>query len=727
MADINKKKFKVEKIIYYNSEKSWGVLGTAPLKFLGDSEFELANDFGNICITGNFTGVYEGCEIEVTGNIVDNPKFGKQIQIVDIRVLEDIKNKEGIINFLARSLIRGISVQNAKKIYDKFKEDAIDTVLNETDKLLSIHGIGDKTVSKIKKSAGLYKSIKPLVEFCTQLGLSYGLIMKLHKELGKEALNTIKEDPFKILEISEIISFKQVDEIYIRNGGNPTGRRRLEVGMLYTLQKLAMFEGSTGCLSFTLKKKFYNLLELSDISDSYNKILNKLEEEGKVLVENSEKLGQIVYYKEYADVEKSISEKIKYLNKYGIKSDKLKEEVIEEEIKDFPFTLNEQQVKAVRRCLNKPVAVLTGSAGVGKSSITKALYNIYRRCSFNTVLLAPTAKACRRLEECTHGTAETIHKFLGMTATGEILGGSPLDNTVVIIDEASMLDIFLFEKLLERATVTTKFLLVGDNNQLPSVQAGNVLGDLILSNKVPVSILTDVMRQKENSHIIKYCTMINNGEIFEPCEVSDFHYEEFGTGSELRDVLVTNYLKDVEKYGLMEVQVITPYKQGELGMNNINSFLQKTYNLWGEEVLEPYRIGDRVRHTINNYSKNVFNGETGIITDYQDGDIIVDYGDKQISYSNTELEGLTLSYCSTVHASQGSEYKVCYVILDDTAVNDYLFIRRLLYTAVSRGKEKVYILSKPYLLDNCITNTNYKPRITKLKNFLNSIEGNVFI
>lgn len=728
MFEIKDKKFKVERIVYYNDKNSWGVLGTAPLEPLGDAEIELLNMYGNISISGNFGGVYEGCEIQVTGDIISNSKFGKQIQIRTIKVLEDVKSKEGVINFLARSMIRGISVQNAKKIYEKFKDKSITTVLDNAEQLLTIHGIGQRTVNKIKASAVLYKAMKPLAEFCTELGLNYGLIMKLHEELGADALSIIRTDPYRILEVSEVITFKQADEIYIKNGGNPTGRRRLEVGLLYTLKHLVTMEGSTGCLSDVLKKRFYKLLELSDITNSYDKILEKLEGENKVLIDEKDMLGKVVYYKEYSDVEKSISEKVGYLNTYGIPSDKIKEEIVEEEINNFPFTLNEQQVKAIKECLNKPVSVITGSAGTGKSSITKALYNIYGRCGVRTALIAPTAKAAIRLSECTGGYASTIHRFLGMGIDVpfeeiESIAAAKLDNTVIIIDEASMLDILLFNKLLDTASPTTKFILVGDNNQLPSVQAGNVLGDLIKSFRVPTAILTDVMRQGRDSHIIKYCNMINNGEIFEPCEVSDFHYEEFGEADELREVLVKHYSQDVKKYGLQEVQVITPYKKGELGMNNLNLLLQKTYNVAGMDLTETYKLGDRVRHTVNNYKKGVFNGETGVICDFnaEDNCIIVDYGDRQVSYETTDLYELALSYCSTVHASQGSEYKVCYVILDDTAVNDYLFIRRLLYTAVSRGKEKVYIFSKPYLLDKCITNASYKPRITKLLEFLQTV------
>ena len=409
------------------------------------------------------------------------------------------------------------------------------------------------------------------------------------------------------------------------------------------------------------------------------------------------------------------------MNTYGLLGDKIKESVVDEEIHDFPFELNEQQKKAVHDCLEHNVSVLTGPAGSGKSSITKALSRIYRRCGFNVEHLSPTAKACRRLEECI-GTsdAQTIHKFLGMKKDSEVKSKQYAEDEVLIIDEASMLDIILFNALLAGTNLTTRILLIGDNNQLPSVQAGNVLGDLVDSNAVHVSKLTDVMRQKENSNIIKYCTDINEGKVFDPVEAVDFHYEEFGEAQELKDFFFEKYKEEVEKYGLNEVQVITPYKRGELGMNNLNTFIQENYNKDGLLILEPYRLGDKVRHTQNNYKKDVYNGETGTIIKYDDDDemLLVDFGNKEIWYDKEDANELTLSYVSTVHASQGSEYKSVFVILDDTSVNDFLLIRRLLYTAVSRGKSKVWILSKPYLVDHCIENDSYRPRITKLKEYL---------
>ena len=726
--DIEKKHFKVARIVFYNSDSKWGVIAGEPLFNLSPNEFELMNKYGNVSITGNFDGVYVDGEIEVTGDIVDG-KYGKAIQIRSLQIIHDSKTKEGVVNFLAHSLIRGINVQNAKKIYEAFKDKAIDIVLDEPEKLISIKGIGSKTVRKVKESVDQYKKMKPLIDYCSTLGLPYNLIKKLYDELEDKALESIQTDPYHVLEISNAITFKQMDEVFLKSGGSPTAMVRLETGLLYVLKNLAVLEGSTGCKSSTLKNKFYATLNLDGGNSEYESTAHKLAQEGKLELGENALTGiqqGYVYYKKFVDIEKNIAEKVQTLNMYGLLGDKIREDVVEEEIKDFPFTLNEKQVEAVHECLEHNVSVLTGAAGSGKSSITKALSHIYRRCGFSVYHLSPTAKACRRLEECI-GTqdAQTIHKFLGMRKDEEYkqIKTYPQD-AVLIVDEASMIDIILFNYLLLGSSLTTRILLIGDNHQLPSVQAGNVLGDLIDSKRVHVSELTDVMRQKENSNIIKYCTMINDGEIFDPVEATDFHYEEFEFGDELKDFFFKKYVQEVKENGLNEVQVITPYKKGELGMDTLNAFIQDKYNAEGELTIEPFRMGDKVRHTVNNYDKDVYNGETGTIIKYdsEDEEILVDYGNKVITYDKSDVVELVLAYVSTVHASQGSEYKVVFVILDDTSVNDFLLIRRLLYTAVSRGKKKVYILTKPYLVDKCITNDSYRPRITKLKEFMQSEE-----
>lgn len=714
---IEDKKFSVDKIVFYNSQSLWGVLGLKPLESLGDLEYELLNMYGTISACGSFPKPYENAEVKVSGEVVTNPQYGKQIKITRLELLQDTSSKEGIINYLAKGEIEGIGVQLAEKIYETFGDKSIDVVTENPDSLIHIEGIGKKTVAKVKGSLTFLREHKPTIQFLTGLGISYRTVMKLIEEFQEEAVSIIKTNAYEMLEVAKDMTFKQVDDIFLKAGGDPKSPVRLQNAFLYILRQQAIMEGSTGCVRSSLSTKFYSLLDLAGSEDYFGITMEQLEDEGKVVLGG----GVYIYFKEYLDIEKSISEKIISLQKSYIPSNKINEEIVEEEMKSFPFELNTQQVQAIHDCLNTNVAVLTGLGGTGKSSITKALYRIYSRCGFNVVLLSPTAKACRRLEECTGGIAQTIHKFLKMTKDEDFkMVSDYIKDTVLIIDEASMMDIILFNNLLKGATMSTRVILVGDNNQLPSVQAGNVLGDVIDSGRIHVSLLTDIMRQQENSSIIKYCSMINEGEVFEPVEKPDFLYEEFGTAEELKEKLLPLYKKEVEEVGLNEVQVIAPYKKGEVGMNNLNTILQSAINSKGKEALGGYRIGDKVRHTQNNYKKDVFNGETGVILSYDEDEdeLIVDFGDRNVSYNHIDIEELTLSYCSTVHASQGSEYKVVFVILDDTSVNSFLHIRRLLYTAVSRGKQKVYVLTKPYLVDRCIENNSYRPRITKLKDFL---------
>ena len=722
--EIQNKKFKIEKIVYYNDTNHWGVVGLSLVDTLGSLEAELLNVYGNISASGSFEKPFEGAEVVISGDIIVNKMYGKQISVKEMKVLHDTSSKEGIINYLAKSELEGIGVQLAEKIYEMFGEDTIDVVLNQTDRLQEIYGIGKKTVEKVKNSVDFLKRYEFTIKYLTNIGVSYNTVLKLIEEFGEETVEIIQGNPYEILEVSKELSFKQVDDIYLKSGGDPKGSIRLQTAFLYLLKQQAMMEGSTGCVASSLSRKFYSLLDLAGSENYFEKTARDLEADGKVVLGAGAIdgwMGGHIYYKEYLDIEKSIAEKVHGLISCNMPNKKIREDIVEEEIMDFPFKLNKQQIKAVKECLKSNVAVLTGQGGSGKSSITKALFKIYCRCGFNVELLSPTAKACRRLEECTGGKAQTIHKFLKMTKDGYCeFSQDYVKDTVLIIDEASMMDIILFNELLKRATMSTRILLVGDNNQLPSVQAGNVLGDTIDSKVVHTSVLTDIMRQQENSHIIKFCSMINKGEIFDPCEFEDFLYEEFGTAEELKEKFLPLYKKEVEEVGLNEVQVITPYKKGELGMNNLNTILQAEMNLKGKVALEGFRIGDKVRHTQNNYNKDVFNGETGVITKYdaEEDEMIVDYGDRTVLYNHIDVDELTLSYASTVHASQGSEYKVVFVILDDTSVNNFLHIRRLLYTAVSRGKSKVYILTKPYLVDHCINNDTYRPRITMLKEFL---------
>ena len=364
--EVQDKKFIINKVVYYDSQKQWGVLGLTCKDDLGELGTSLLNAFGSISASGNFMKPYENAEIILSGDVIENPKYGKQISVKKLDILHDTTSKEGIINYLSKGEIEGIGVKLAEKIYDFFGEDAIEIVTEQTDRLKEVDGIGKKTVEKVKGSVAFLKAHKPIVNFLTKMGISYGTIIKLIQEFGDSTIEVISKNPYEILEVSKDLSFSQVDEIFLKSGGAFDDPLRLKTAFLHLLKRQAMMEGSTGCTSSSLSKKFYSLLDLAGAEDYYVRTATSLEGENKIVVGIGALSGWMsgyIYYKEYLDIERKIAEKIKALQSCNVPNKKVHSDIVEEEIKNFPFELNKQQVKAIHACLENNVAVLTGSAG----------------------------------------------------------------------------------------------------------------------------------------------------------------------------------------------------------------------------------------------------------------------------------------------------------------------------------------------------------------------------
>ena len=715
-------KVKVKKIIYYNQQNNWGIFVIPNNQSI--PEFVGLKD---ISVTGNFEGVYESCIISFTAELAEHPKYGKQLQLQQYKVLEDTSSKESIINFLTKSTISGIHKVLAERIYEEYKEKSIHVVLRETDKLLHIKGIGQKTYEVIKKSVTQYFEMEELLQYCAEIGLNkFALIMQLYKEFNTEAVNILKQNPYQLLVRSESISFNQVDEIAMKAGIPSDDDNRLKFGLLYVLNRESILQGSTGCPDSQLKQLFLKTLGLKN-NQLYRYAVTTLSEDGAIFRDEDN-----VYLKAFYEAENNIANALNRMNQeYHNVFD---EKIIQEEINKFDFKLNDDQVKAIHSCLKHQFNVITSLAGCGKTTISKAIIRILKRHGFQVILLAPTAKAAKRLEECTNCSTSTIHRFLKISDNTLIPRGEVTvpRNATILIDEASMVDVRLFEKVLDVAQIDTRIILVGDTHQLPSVQAGNLLEDIIDSNKYNVCYLTDITRQAEGSNIIKYSNRINEGE-FIPTSLKtpDFICATASTNQreQVIKALAKSYAKNVEKYGLLKVQVICAYKQGVLGVNNLNKVLKSIVNdtIPTDEDLFPFHVGDKVRHTMNNYELDVFNGEVGVVVDIKSAldanndenkDIlIVDYGDKYVTYDKFTANELTLSYASTIHSSQGSEYSVVYVILDNE-ISNLLLVRKIVYTAITRAKEKCILLNVGSCVNNAIANNHYKARTTKLKDFI---------
>ena len=700
---------KVMKIVYYNQQSKWGIFSIDnPLK--DDEIFKEPQ----ITVAGNFEGVYERCLVNISGKSYNHPRYGLQIQIADLTVVQDTSTKEGIINFLTKSAIKGIHMQNAKKIYNKSGKDSINIVLMQPEKLETISGIGSKTLPRIKDSVELYNKMKDLIEFGIQRGLSYAQIYKLHEIFGDESLTILNKAPYTILDKTDIFTFRQIDTIALKTGIEPEDDVRLEYGLMYVLNSLVNLAGSTGTPINKLANNFYKTLGIHDLQ-LFHYTITELERKGQIVLE-----GSVAYNKKFYDDEKYIAKVVQEMIQRPIQKGVFKLSIINEVLNSFPFKLTDEQIQAIKKCLVYDFSVLTAAAGGGKTTITKALVDIYKKHKYNLVLLSPTGKATRRLEECTGYQAQTIHKFLHVMNTVEDAQKIELkENTVLIVDEASMVDIQLFAKLLNCVNSTTKIILVGDNNQLPSVQAGNVLGDLIESGKINVCKLTKVMRQKSDSTILDYCTRVNNGLAIGECNLKDFYYKQYDNLNTLHDDLLKCYQYEANKRkSVNDLQVLTIYKKGIVGDTNLNNELREMVNTVSEDdTTLGYAINDKVMHIRNNYQKDVFNGEVGTVVTRTDDEIAVDYDGKLVTYTHEDIDELQLAYSTTIHKSQGSEYPVTFVVVSDET-STFLLIRKIIYTALSRGKSKVYLFGSRGCVQECIQNDYYEPRYTKLKEFI---------
>lgn len=707
----------VERIIYFNQASKWGVLS---LKNTINDALFCGPTFTAV---GNFDGIYVNCVVELDGKYIVNKNYGGQLELSSIKIVQDLASSESIINFLVKSGIKGISTQNARKIYQTFGSKSIDIVLNEPEKLQVIYGIGDETYNKVVKSAKDYKRMQDLIEYGCKIGMPYNLLFKLNQVLGDKALAALKSNIYKIVELSEAFSFKQLDTIGQKAGIDPTNIHRLRACLIDRIRNKVMLDGCTGCETNEVRADFAKASGLSELK-YYNVAIAVLKKENFLIIEGSK-----IYYKPYYDKEHFIAKVLTDLTSVPISNRTIPDLLyVAEAISSFPFTLNKQQINAIESLVKERVAVLTGGPGTGKTTITQALVHAFNKAHVPYVLLAPTGKAARRLSECAKAPAQTIHKYLGVHTDIESAEPRVVSrDTVFIIDESSMVDIIMLAKLVETALKTpVRFIFVGDADQLPSVQAGNVLGDLISSKVVPIFKLTDIMRQSQDSHIIKYCSDINNGVMIKPCEHKDFIYTIYEDDSELINDLLDNYEAEVKKHGLMDVQVIAPFKEGVLGIKSLNNELSNYVNQNNINDTFGYKRGDKVMQLINDYEKDVFNGETGVVESFDSEQMYVQFTMNKnedfqpnplLTYKPEELSSLQMAYAATCHKSQGAEYPVVFVVLEDK-YRGLLLNRKLVYTAISRGKQKVYVYSMGNTLEHCIANTYERPRITKLCSFL---------
>ena len=715
----------VENVVYRNENNDYTVFEVV------DEENRLFTAVGIIPM------VSEGETVVLEGQWIYHKEFGKQFSFVSYEKSLP-KEIDGIIQYLSGSTIKGVGPITAIKIVNRFGMDTFDVIENHPEWLTDISGITRKKAAAISESFRAQNELRGVMMFFKDY-MGTGEITKVYKKLGASAVGIVKENPYLLCQGDYGIAFDKADSMAASFGFSPDCDIRIASGMNYVLKYNASVNGHTCLPREKLIGATADLLSVS-VSDVESRI------DG--FIEN----GDIVSFK-MLDEELIMTPEVNYREEYIAKRIKsLAKEVIQLSSMDISSLIQkvelrlgvkyaDRQREAIFRCMNGGVTIITGGPGTGKTTVVRGIISIFNDLDLKTALAAPTGRAAKRMSEATGEEAKTIHRLLEMEkgVNDELKfnrnSRNPLDERVIIVDEASMIDLSLMSSLTEALKRGTRLILIGDSDQLPSVGAGNVLEDLISSGAVDVVRLTEIFRQSKESLIVTNAHRINNGEApMLNVTDNDFFFVRRENEREIADTVADLITKRLPKtYGdsiREQIQVISPSKKGAGGIELLNNELQARVNPKATFKKEKtshgviFREGDRVMQVVNNYEieweKNgiggfgIFNGDIGVIEsiDLKNEVINIWFDDRYVRYDFDNLDELELSYAITVHKSQGSEYPV--VIIPMYSCPPMLMTRNLLYTAVTRAKRMVILVGRSDIPDRMVKNNREVLRYTTL-------------
>lgn len=648
-----------------------------------------------------------------------NAKHGIQFEVENFQEII-APTKEGIVAFLMSGQIKGIGPKTAEKIYDTFGQKTLEILDNEPDKLLLISGISKNKLKKIKESYLASRGARDVVAFLAPHGITPNRAVKLYLKYGDQTMDIVRNHPYQLCEMAGV-GFRTADKIAMSMGFNKLSPERVDEGLLYTLTEAEM-KGHLCMEKHAFIQQALKILDTEGLTEEMaaNRAAYLLHKQRLVSYRNR------VYLPAAARAEQRLAERIYNLQNsarphyYG----NLAGDILELE-KKLRLTLNEEQKLAVTTAMTAPISIITGGPGTGKTLIQRAFLELYRskNPSGEITCCAPTGRAARRMEESTGISATTIHKALGLIAgeDGNYCEPEQLDADLILVDEVSMMDIYLAGHLLYSIPQGSQLVLIGDVDQLPSVGPGAVLKSLIACGKIPVVRLEKVYRQALGSRIATNAKLIRNGNL--GLEYGDdFQLFESSDLTESANLLEEIYLQEAVHYGVDNVTLLTPFRQKtDTGVNALNSRLQSKVNppeegkpelSYGKRI---FRLGDKVMQ-IKNF-EDINNGDVGYITGIsQDVDtsyVTVDFGDGRImEYESGDLEMLDHAYASTVHKSQGSEYQS--VIINLQCAHSVMLVRPLLYTAVTRAKKRVILVGERRALCIAIKRVDTEQRDTML-------------
>lgn len=712
-----------------------------------------------LTIVGYLPFVNEGDNLKVTGNMVTHPDYGEQLK-VEIFEKTMPKTKEALEKYLANGNFKGIGPATAKKIVNTFGEDTINVIKMEPQKLTQIKGISKEKALEIAEQFIANWEIWQIVGFLDQFGIGPQSAETVYKKLGENALEKIGENPYILIDVASKVNFEKVDSIALKLGIDPDNYTRIRSAIKYGLERIGL-NGHSTVLYENLLKFVQDLLRID--ANNIEEAIISMKAKEEIIIEEREDGTEWVYAKPFYEAEKNIAERLISLkNSENIKYISTLKKDLEKIEKDINIELSDKQREAIESVNDNNVCIITGGPGTGKTTIIKAIIELYKKHGMKPVLCAPTGRAAKRMTETTGEEAKTLHRLLELAGISDDnenfntdLLVTPIDGDIIIVDEASMLDMFLMNYLLKAIYKGTKLVLVGDINQLPSVGPGSVLKDIIESEKIHTITLNQIFRQAAKSKIIVNAHRVNEGQNFISGNVKqtiiddenidlldDFFFIQENNQEKIQQTIISLCKGRLQNYGNYDffnnIQVITPTKKGKLGTKELNILLQNELNPEEEDKKERnfgevvFREQDRVMQTKNNYNilwekenerefkkelgNGIFNGELGRIDkiNKEDKTIRVKFDDGKIAtYESTDLDQLEHAYAITVHKSQGSEFDVVILVAAQSA--PMLLTRNLIYTAMTRAKKLIIIIGSKSVVDYMIQNNTTKHRNTGLK------------